>query len=1022
LGDVRAFYCRTPVIVTCVLDRSVAIGEGDGVAFLRVFVSSTFYDLTEDRAAARQVIEGLSADGREVTFVGMEEFGSYSASPLLVSRDFARVADIIVLLVGARYGSKPELGEHSFTGEEYEVMRRERIPCLAYLKDVDVSDPEAWSFRSRVEADLVVTHYRDLDELRSLLEKHLRREVDAQYPEGSGTVVTSPPPHSGTFVGRNAELAALRAALDQGAARMGVWGRSGIGKTRLIVQALAEDRPDLVTPMWVRVDDVFGRTANGERIPNGRRRQLDDVVEQLHAIAGDAPRGIFVFDNVQAAPPETAQLAARLGDARAIFLSWDLATLPDVDAMVQLHGLDRGESRALLQSFLLPAQRLDITGAEALLELLDDEPLMLTLAGRRLRNPGLTPDELARELEGRRSELAGPALDKPHVTVHDVIAGSFLSLEPRHREALRFVAAGPAAGLSREAYDWAYRRAAPELPPDVGRAVDLDLVQQAPRPDWRGRRFRLRSVVREVLRAPPTFAGAAATFEDYLRSANALQDTSIDILELAIAKQVEEGLWGAWDDEAIFRLIATERQAQRLSLCALVERIAATDPLRKRLATIVARVRWARPPLSGEVVADLIDLLPALGTPGQELLRQLWRRPPPTGNGQLFIRIVDTPYGKPDGRRSMPTKTMAALARACAKVEGVTLGAFLSQQIRSATPSDRKAGMSAFHATGEDGAVDALVEQLDSPDADLRMSVLAYLEQATPDGALRDRVYTVARSDEVESVRNQAATLLGVWGDARARALLLDMIDHPDAKIVGAALSAIGFVADDFVAARIAALRNHPDREVRIYAVVALEFCGSHHLIDSAAALIDSPGLYERSVGVVMLIGLHPDDIPRELLLRHEDDPRLHLSMLQGLLTLGDTDAMHEVLDMLHGWDTIPNGLRSGAAACLLKMAFTVADDVPAASVAALLDHDDAWIRGATAALAGQQRGRSFVAQLRSLEDDESQTILNLTVGQIAGMALDRIAGRRRPIVPSWPARLRTCGIDGMAPHEDGFF
>lgn len=63
------------------------------MAFLRVFVSSTFSDLVEDRNVARQVIDVLSADGCEVAWIGMEEFGSYSASPLLVSRDFARVAE-----------------------------------------------------------------------------------------------------------------------------------------------------------------------------------------------------------------------------------------------------------------------------------------------------------------------------------------------------------------------------------------------------------------------------------------------------------------------------------------------------------------------------------------------------------------------------------------------------------------------------------------------------------------------------------------------------------------------------------------------------------------------------------------------------------------------------------------------------------------------------------------------------------------------------------------------------------------
>lgn len=248
------------------------------------------------------------------------------------------------------------------------------------------------------------------------------------------------------------------------------------------------------------------------------------------------------------------------------------------------------------------------------------------------------------------------------------------------------------------------------------------------------------------------------------------------------------------------------------------------------------------------------------------------------------------------------------------------------------------------------------------------------------------------------------------------------MIDHPDAEIAATAVSAIRFVADDLVADRMATLRNHPDVNVRINAVVVLQFCGSHHLIDSAAALLDSPDRRERGAGIGMLISLHPDDIRRELLLRHEDDPELRLYQLAGRLKLGDTDAMHQVLDMLHGWDTIPDGLRGAVVVCLGEMPYALADDVPAANIAALLDHDDAWVRGAAAALAGQQRGRSFVAQLQSLEADESQTMLNMTVAQVAGMALDRIAGRRRLMTAFSRARLRNCGIDGEAPREKGFF
>jgi hypothetical protein len=221
-----------------------------------------------------------------------------------------------------------------------------------------------------------------------------------------------------------------------------------------------------------------------------------------------------------------------------------------------------------------------------------------------------------------------------------------------------------------------------------------------------------------------------------------------------------------------------------------LKRLARTDQLGNRLATIVGHVHRARPPLPEDVVADLIDLLLAVGAPGQKLLQQFWRRPPATRDGE------------PEGGGSVSGETVAAVARALATVEGVTLGAYLSEQIRSARPSDRRAGMLAAHAAEEDGAVAALAEQLDSPHDEVRKSALLNIEYATPDAALRNRVYAVARNDEAEQVRNEAAFLLGVWRDARARPLLLAMIDHPDAEIAATAVSAIRFVANDLVAGR----------------------------------------------------------------------------------------------------------------------------------------------------------------------------------------------------------------------------
>ena len=103
---------------------------------LRVFTSSTYRDLLAERSTVRHVIDELAADGRPVEWVGMEAFGALSTSPLLASEEFAERADIVVLLVGERVGSYVPEQPFSFTAAEWNVVRRDRIPCLAYLKNV----------------------------------------------------------------------------------------------------------------------------------------------------------------------------------------------------------------------------------------------------------------------------------------------------------------------------------------------------------------------------------------------------------------------------------------------------------------------------------------------------------------------------------------------------------------------------------------------------------------------------------------------------------------------------------------------------------------------------------------------------------------------------------------------------------------------------------------------------------------------------------------------------------------------
>ncbi len=67
---------------------------------LRVYVSSTFGDLAEHRAAGREATMRIGAIA-----VVMEQFGANSESPLEICRDEVLRSDVIVLVLGHRYGA-----------------------------------------------------------------------------------------------------------------------------------------------------------------------------------------------------------------------------------------------------------------------------------------------------------------------------------------------------------------------------------------------------------------------------------------------------------------------------------------------------------------------------------------------------------------------------------------------------------------------------------------------------------------------------------------------------------------------------------------------------------------------------------------------------------------------------------------------------------------------------------------------------------------------------------------------------
>jgi tetratricopeptide (TPR) repeat protein len=115
-----------------------------------VFVCSTFDDLEQEREAVLDAIRRVQS-----RHTAMEFFGARPGRPINICIEEVRKSDLLVVIVGEKYGSLPPGMGVSYSQAEYEEGVRLEKPCLVYLRDDDVP-----ILRKHVE--------RDPDKLRLL--------------------------------------------------------------------------------------------------------------------------------------------------------------------------------------------------------------------------------------------------------------------------------------------------------------------------------------------------------------------------------------------------------------------------------------------------------------------------------------------------------------------------------------------------------------------------------------------------------------------------------------------------------------------------------------------------------------------------------------------------------------------------------------------------------------------------------------------------------------------------------------
>ena len=161
---------------------------------MRVFVSSTYIDLKEHRAAVEDVLQRLGS-----TYHGMEYFGARHEEP--TSASFAEIAqcELFIGIYAHRYGHVPSAGTHSITEQEYDFACGKRLPILCYLVEsehpwpANMIDPNRElalrPFLDRIQADLVCCFFTTPNDLAKKVAADVGRYLVKTGSASEGSLV-----------------------------------------------------------------------------------------------------------------------------------------------------------------------------------------------------------------------------------------------------------------------------------------------------------------------------------------------------------------------------------------------------------------------------------------------------------------------------------------------------------------------------------------------------------------------------------------------------------------------------------------------------------------------------------------------------------------------------------------------------------------------------------------------------------------------------------------------------------------
>lgn len=148
----------------------------------KIYISSTYVDLKEYRAAAYRILRMLRQD-----VISMEDYVAMDTYPLRKCLEDIAASDIYVGVIGWHYGYIPgkyNPEQKSITELEYRHADQSNLPCLIFLSDKESPWPDSYkdsitgdgeqgtliaNFRAELEKEYLVSYFKTPDHLAGLI-------------------------------------------------------------------------------------------------------------------------------------------------------------------------------------------------------------------------------------------------------------------------------------------------------------------------------------------------------------------------------------------------------------------------------------------------------------------------------------------------------------------------------------------------------------------------------------------------------------------------------------------------------------------------------------------------------------------------------------------------------------------------------------------------------------------------------------------------------------------------------------